>query len=96
MRKESRHIREMKASMIESNARQAKKPIKTYQWSVKSKKAMIWMAGRCKVCGECYEVLTNVHAERCGFKNKEEMVKAGAVEPVQIGGMCCVEDDVDV
>lgn len=94
MSKESRRVREIKASIVETNARQAKKPIKTYQWSAKSKSALAWTAGRCKICGECYEVLTNYHAERHGFKNKQEMIKAGAVEPVQIGAMAYVEEEV--
>ncbi len=93
MSKESRRVREIKASAIESNARQAKKPVRTYQWSVRSKKALAWTAGRCKLCGECYEVLTNVHAERHGFRDKYEMIECGAVEPIEIGGMCCADEE---
>lgn len=93
MSKASRKVREIKASTIEANARQAKKPVRTYQWSVKSKKAMMWTAGRCKICGECYEILTNCHAERHGFASKEEMIEAGAVEPIEVGGMVFVEGE---
>lgn len=89
----ARHITSQIAGAIETKARDEKRGVRTYSWSVKDKKAFAWTAGRCRICGECYEVLTNYHAERHGFKDKEEMIKAGAVEPIAINGMVCVEEE---
>lgn len=85
----AREITSQIAGAIETKARNEKRGARTYSWSVKNKAALAWTAGRCKICGECYEVLTNYHAERHGFKNKEEMIKAGAVESMSINGMVC-------
>ena len=86
--KMTRMIAENNAATIETVARQARKGrARGFQWSYKNKKAIMWTSGRCKICGECYEVLTLHHAERHGFASKEEMIQAGAVEPIEVGGV---------
>lgn len=91
--KMTRIIAEANAATIETKARQERKRARGFQWSYKNKKAIAWTSGRCKICGECYEVLTNHHAERHGFASREEMVKAGAIEPIEVGGVATYTGD---
>ena len=39
---------------------------------------------QCLVCGELLEILTHAHAEKHGYKNKQEFVKAGKIRRVTI------------
>ena len=39
-----------------------------------------WMKGLCSICGEWCEMITQEHAHRHGFKNADEMARAGIVK----------------
>lgn len=38
-----------------------------------------WCSGCCRICGEHMECVTNLHAEKHGYKNANEMIKAGQI-----------------
>lgn len=38
-----------------------------------------WTGGVCLICGEYMEVITNMHAEKHGFKSADDMIEAGKV-----------------
>ena len=38
---------------------------------------------QCLVCGELLEILTHAHAEKHGYKNKQELLKAGKIKYIQ-------------
>jgi predicted Zn-ribbon and HTH transcriptional regulator len=34
----------------------------------------------CRICGAVVDVLTDAHAQKCGFADKHEMIRKGAVK----------------
>ena len=39
-----------------------------------------WNSGICSLCGKWVEMITQEHAKKHGFKNADEMVKAGVIK----------------
>ena len=49
-------------------------------YTMRSKKPSKFRCGICSICGEWVEMITQDHAHRHGFKNADEMARAGVVK----------------
>ena len=47
---------------------------------IKKKSLFRWSSGICSICGVWVNMITQEHAEAHGFKNADEMAKAGIVK----------------
>jgi ribosomal protein L44E len=47
--------------------------------------AQRWLPCQCMKCGEHLDLLTEVHANKCGFSSKEAIIKAGYIR-FKVGG----------
>lgn len=71
---ERARIRKAIASMIDGDNRKrppAKLP--KQKWPTR------WRAGVCRICGERFDFVAHAHAQRHGFKDAEEMVRADVI-----------------
>ena len=71
-------VQSVRAASIEGE----KKPKRTYRFFGKAKN-LAWIPGRCLICGECYDMLTHVHAQKHGYETREDMIKDGKTEPTE-------------
>ena len=72
-----RRCHEMSCNRIEGD--QAK-PSPLANITMKTKTPTRWHRGVCSICGEWCEMITNEHAHRHGFKDADEMARAGVVK----------------
>lgn len=77
-RRAEKVVQSIRAASIEGE----KKPKRMYRFYGKAK-SLVWVPGRCLICGACYDVLTHVHAQKHGYETREDMIKAGMVEPIE-------------
>ena len=77
MAKGIRQCHEVSCNKIESRP---KKPEALATITRKTKNHTRWTPGICSICGEWCEMITQKHAHGHGFKNADEMAKAGIVK----------------
>jgi len=68
-----RNYHEALCESIERNSRENSSPMAPIKHKTR------WTGGVCLICGEYMEVITNMHAEKHGFKSADDMINAGKV-----------------
>ena len=55
-------------------------PVSKLDHSVKQKRKTRWDSGVCSLCGQWVDMITQEHAHRHGFKNADDMARAGIIK----------------